>query len=235
MWRAPDNLTEDESLHNRGPVFQDRIDAARRLAPLMPDLPGRDVVVAGIPAGGIPLAVTLADILKFPLSVLVVSKLTLPWNTEAGYGAVAADDTLLLNEALIRQVQLEQTSIDQGVRETTEKVRRRQKRFTDVTGAVSLAGKTVMIVDDGLASGFTLRVAIASARSQGAKNILVAIPTGHASAARDIAAICDHLYCANVREGLRFAVADAYEEWRDISEDEALSLVQQYIEKRGRT
>lgn len=233
MWRIPDNVTEDASLHNRGRVFHDRIQAARRLASLMTEYRGADAdaVVAGIPAGGIPLAVTVAEELQLPLAVLVVSKITLPWNTEAGYGAVAADGTWLLNDQMVQQAQLDQATIDSGLSETKNKVYRRTTQFNQVLLPSGLEGKSVLIVDDGLASGFTMRVAIASAAHQGAARTIVAVPTGHASSVIDIAGRCDHVYCANIREGYRFAVADAYEEWSDVSEADAIRLVQNYTEK----
>jgi putative phosphoribosyl transferase len=233
MWNIPENVTEDASLHNRGQVFRDRIGAAHCLASLMTEFRNANAVVAGIPAGGIPLAVTIAEELQLPLAVLVVSKITLPWNTEAGYGAVAADGTWMLNDNLVKQAQLDQATIDSGRDETGNKVRRRAAQFNGILGPVDFEGKSVLIVDDGLASGFTMRVAIASAGQQGARHIVVAVPTGHANAVEDIAGRCDHVYCANVREGYRFAVADAYEEWTDVSEAKAIKLVQAYTEEHA--
>jgi putative phosphoribosyl transferase len=229
MRKNPENITEDAFLHNRGPVFHDRFEAAHHLARLMKDYRGQDAVVAGIPAGGIPVAVTLAEDLQLPLAVLVVSKITLPWNTEAGYGAVAADGTSLLNDKMVQQAKLDQATINSGLQETSDKVQRRSEKFSEILGQTDFKGKAVLIVDDGLASGFTIRVAIASARQLKAGRIVVAVPTGHATSVIDMAGRCDHVYCANVREGFRFAVAEAYEEWTDVSEADAIRLVKSYV------
>jgi len=229
MRKTPENFTEDPYLHNRGPVFRDRFEAAHQLARLLTGYRGQDALVAGIPAGGIPIAVTLAEDLQLPLTVLVVSKITLPWNTESGYGAVAADGTSLLNDKMVQQAKLDQATISSGLEETTAKVQRRSEKFNAILGPANFEGKTVLIVDDGLASGFTMRVAIESARHLKAGRIIVAVPTGHATSVIDMAGRCDHVYCANVREGFRFAVAEAYEEWADVSESDAIGLIKNFV------
>ncbi len=227
MWRPADNVTEMKSLHNRAFVFRDRAHAGQMLASLLEDFRDSSAIVAGVPAGGVPVAATIATELRLTLNVLVVNKITFPWNAEAGYGAVAADGTYKINEALINQIRLDQTAIKQGIRKTTAKVVRREQQFGKIIGNSQLMGKTVIIIDDGLASGFTMRVAIASARNQQAEKIIVAVPTGHSSAVLDVAQECDHLYCANIREGLRYAVAEAYEHWCDVSEDEVVTVLTQ--------
>jgi len=98
-----------------------------------------------------------------------------------------------------------------------QKVARREQTYRQQLPPVALEHRHVIIVDDGLASGFTMRVAIASARKQHAAEIMVAIPTAHAESVVDVAQRCDHVYCANVREGLRYAVADAYGVWKEKS------------------
>jgi len=231
MWNSPANVTEDTSLHNRAHVFGSRAAAGHVMAGLLADLAGTDTLLLAIPAGGVPIATTMATRLGLPLSVLVVSKITLPWNTEAGYGAVAADGSHQINEPLAHHYRLDPETIQEGIDKTTAKVNHRQKLFTELLGQSRIDGRTVILVDDGLASGFTLRVAIASARNQGARRILVAVPTGHASSVSDIAALCDHVYCANVREGMRYAVAEAYERWSDVGEEEMLATLREYMNK----
>jgi len=228
MWTAPANVTEDATLHNRAHVFSDRAAAGRVLAGLLADLAAKDTLLLAIPAGGVPVGAAMATVLGLPLSVLVVSKITLPWNTEAGYGAVAADGSHQVNKPLAQQYRLDPETIRDGIGKTTAKVEHRQKLFIELLGPNRLDDRTVVLVDDGLASGFTLRVAITSARNQGAREILVAVPTGHASSVIEIAALADHVICANVREGLRYAVADAYELWSDVSEEEVLAILREY-------
>jgi putative phosphoribosyl transferase len=220
-------------LHNRSRVFNDRRQAGLALASLLGRYRGSEAMVLAIPAGGVPVAVTIAESLNLRFGMLVVSKITLPWNPEAGYGAVAADGCSEINQPLVQQLALDASAIEQGIEKTRLKVARREQHYRELLPAVNLENSTALLVDDGLASGFTLRVAIASARKQRARCIIAAIPTAHSSAVIEVAQLCDHVYCANVREGLRFAVADAYEHWRDVTESEVMNDLKLYHQRRG--
>jgi predicted phosphoribosyltransferase len=179
-------------------------------------------LVLGIPAGGVPVGLAAAARLGLPLDVVVVSKITLPWNTEAGYGAVAFDGTCQLNQALIAHLSLSEDQITEGIRKTRSKVMRRAERFRGNRPFPELTGRPVILVDDGLASGFTMRTAIAALRKAGADTLIVAVPTAHDRAVADIAGLAEGVVCANIRPGGRFAVAEAYQDWYDVSEDEVL-------------
>lgn len=228
MTQLPNNVVETSMLHNRNRVFADRQDAGRQLAALLKAHGvGSDAVVLAIPAGGVPVAAVVAEELGCPLDVLVVSKITLPWNTESGYGAVAADGSVALNEALVQRAQLDAATVQAGTEQTRQKVARREQRFREALPQPTLTGHGAILVDDGLASGITMQVAIESARKL-ADPVIVAVPTGHGSSVRELAASCDRLYCANIREGFAYAVADAYEQWSDVTEDEALSVLADY-------
>jgi predicted phosphoribosyltransferase len=221
----PANVLELSELRNRVAVFRDREHAGEVLAALLAGEVPRDGLVLAIPAGGVPVAAVLARRLGLPLDLAVVSKITLPWNTEAGYGAVAFDGTTRLNDDMVRHLGLAQDVVQAGLCRTREKVERRVRRLRAGRDPLDLAERTVVLVDDGLASGFTLRVAAAAVRSAGAERRLVAVPTGHAASVRSIAPELDRLYCANLRGGLRFAVADAYERWCDVSEQEVEGIL----------
>lgn len=218
-------MTESGALHNRSRVFRDRWHAGELLAVLLEPYRSSDAILLAIPAGGVPVAAAVAECLGLPLGVLVVSKITLPWNPEAGYGAVAADGSVEINQPLVQQFALDAQTVAAGTEKTRAKVSARELAYRQRLPFPDLEGKSVILVDDGLASGFTLRVAIASARKQKAGAILVAVPTGHSSSVLDVAQRCDHVYCANVREGMRFAVADAYETWHDVTETEVMETL----------
>ena len=203
-------------------VFRDREHAGRVLAGMLERYRGTDALVLAIPAGGVPVAATLAEVLHLALDVAVVSKITLPWNTECGYGAVAFDGTVRLNQALLQHLRLTEHDVRAGIDGTRAKVERRVRRFRGDAPLPSLSGRPVILVDDGLASGFTMLVAIAAVRAAGADEVLVAVPTGHTDTVRRVAHAADAVYCANVRSAAQFAVADAYAEWRDVGEDEAI-------------
>ncbi len=219
-------------LRDRSHVFRNRSHAGRVLADMLEGLRGSDARVVAIPAGGVPVAATLARALELELEVAVVSKVTLPWNTEVGYGAVAFDGSVLLNEPLLRETGLARAEVEQGIAATREKVARRVAALGGETKTASPAGTSVL-VDDGLASGFTMRVAIQALRAIGAKRAVIAVPTGSLRTVRDLARQVAELYCANIRTGSSFAVADAYERWTDVEEGEAAAILRTFWSDGG--
>jgi predicted phosphoribosyltransferase len=226
----PTNVHELPELHNRAGVFRDRAHAGEILAGMLDDFTGSDVLVLAIPAGGVPVAVVIAKQLHLPFDVAVVSKITLPWNTEAGYGAVAFDGTVQLNEWLLPRLGLTDQEIQEGIARTLAKVTRRVQRLRGKRPFPALAQGSVIVVDDGLASGFTLQTACAALTRAGAKRLIAAVPTGHWEAVQRLAAVVDTLYCANIRQGWSFAVADAYQRWCDVSEEEVMKMLQGLVD-----
>jgi len=218
------NIIDLPELRDHTRVFRDRRHAGEVLAVMLSSFSKTDTSVLAIPAGGVPVAAVIAEKLHIPLEVAVVSKITLPWNTEAGYGAVAFDGTMRLNEELVPRLGLTTEQIQQGIEQTTRKVLRRVKRFRGGRPFPDLAKRQVILVDDGVASGFTLLVAVEALRKAGARQLYVAVPTGHASSLPRMAQEVEAIYCANIRGGFSFAVADAYAEWTDVAEEEAIVI-----------
>jgi putative phosphoribosyl transferase len=210
---------------DRFEVFADRAEAGRVLASMLEAYRGTDAIVLAVPAGGVPVAAEIARELGLPLDLAIVSKITLPWDTEAGYGAVAWGGTSLLNETMQFYYRLSDEVIARGTAVATEKVRRRISTLRGNRPFPDLSGRPVILVDDGLASGFTMKVAIEAVRSAGAEEIILAVPTAPAHVAEEMVELVDELYCANVRSRTPFAVASAYEEWHDVSESEALEAL----------
>lgn len=227
------DIREIRMLHERTAVFHDRADGGEVLAELLAPLRTERPLVLGIPAGGVPVAARVAQRLDCCLDVAVVSKVTVPWNTEAGYGAVAFDGTLRLNESLLACLGLSEEQVRQGIERTREKVRRRVELFRGDRLFPELAGRTVILVDDGLASGFTMQVAVEALRQAGAKRIVAAVPTGHLEAVRKLAEQADQVCCANIRSGWSFAVAAAYRHWRDVSERQAARILSRFARREG--
>jgi putative phosphoribosyl transferase len=222
--KIPPNIIELPELRDRTRVFRDRQHAGEALAEMLSTYSKSDAIVLAIPAGGVPVAVPIAEMLHIPLDVAVVSKITLPWNTEAGYGAVAFDKTMRLNEDFLPRLGLTEEEIQQGIDQTTQKVLRRAKKFRGDWPFPDLSKHAAILVDDGLASGFTLLVAVHALRNAGAHSVCVAIPTAHESSLQRVAPEVEAVYCANIRSGLSFAVADAYAHWADVAEEEAIAL-----------
>jgi len=216
-------------LRERSPAFRDRADAGLVLAGMLAGLRGSGALVLGIPAGGVPVAASVATALGLELDVAVVSKILLPWTTEAGYGAVAFDGSVWIDGRAALRFGL----TDRDVRDATDRARAKVLRRVALLRQgrpLAVEGRTVVLVDDGVAGGSTLRAAIAALRGLGVGRLIVAVPTGHGRSVQDLADQVDALYCANVRHGTPFAVADAYQAWHDVTEDEvaeALRVAQQ--------
>jgi putative phosphoribosyl transferase len=227
MSEGTHRIIERDGLRNRTRVFRDRAHAGAVLAEMLaPSFDRREnALVLAIPAGGVPVAAPIARRLVLPLDLAVVSKITLAWNTETGYGAVAFDGSVCLNDALTRQIRLSAAEVESGVARTRDKVARRNATLREGRSYAALTGSDVVLVDDGLASGFTLRAAVAAVRATGAATISVAVPTAHESSARSIAASVEALYCPNVRAGRSYAVADAYQQWSDVDEDTVRAIL----------
>lgn len=207
---------------NRSAVFRNRQDAGQQLAGLLQGQFDKSAVAVAIPAGGVPVAIEVALLLKLPLDICVASKITFPWTTESGYGAVAADHSVQFNDPLINKYNLDQDTIDQGLSLTQHKVNHRETLCRQWIKPVPMKDKTVLLIDDGLASGITMKAAIESVKNHQAAKVVVAVPTGHHNALLDLADRCDAIYCVNIREGFSFAVADAYQQWQDVTEQDVL-------------
>ena len=205
------------------PAFRDRSAAGRSVAAMLGKYKDIDAIVLAIPAGGVPVALQVAKALSLPLQVIPVSKVLFPWTTEGGFGAVALDGSVWIDEAAVENFGLKPEQIDKAVADARAKVERRRARFC--RSEVDPGDKTVILVDDGIAAGSTIRTAIAALRKQGAKTIVVAVPTAHDRSLDALRTLADEIVCADIRGGTHFAVADAYEEWRDLADEEIEAML----------
>jgi predicted phosphoribosyltransferase len=217
-------IVEKPELRGKLGVFADRSQAGRILAGMMHEFVGARTVVLAIPAGGVPVGAALAKALGLNLDLAVVSKITLPMNSEAGFGAVAFDGTVRLNDELLDYLRLERADIERRVERTREKVLRREKELRGGKGPIELGGRDVILVDDGIASGYTILTAVDAVKASGAGKVFVATPTAHERALKELEACTQRIYCANIRGGFSFAVASAYRNWRDVGEAEAARI-----------
>lgn len=223
-----DNLFDIPDFRNRTAVFKNREHAGEVLGEMLSSYKGTDAVVFAIPAGGIPVGAALASKLQIPLEVAVVSKITLPWNTEAGYGAVAFDGTIKLNEGMIERLGLTESDVKEGIEKTSKKVKNRVEEFRKGKSPLKIAGRTVILVDDGIASGFTMLVAVEALKNAGADQLIIAVPTAHLENIKQLIPQVDAIYCPNIRSGWSFAVADAYQYWSDVSEEEVMEILKRF-------
>jgi predicted phosphoribosyltransferase len=217
-------ITDDPSLRERRFVFSDRHDAGRKLGALIRSRPAlAEPVVLAIPAGGVPVGVEVALALGAPFFLAIVRKVQIPGNTEAGFGAVTWDGRVLINERLLSALGLSKAEVDIAVAAARTNIRERVARYTGGKPFPNLTSGSVILTDDGLASGFTMLAALESIRAMHPARIVVAVPTASASSADLVARQADELVCLNIRSSGRFAVAEAYQRWYDLDDREVVS------------
>jgi len=217
-------IIEDPLLRDKMFVFAGRHDAGRKLGEFLLTLPAiHDPLVLAIPAGGVPVGKEIAAALGAPFSLAIVRKVRVPGTTESGFGAVTWDGEVLINERLRDALFLSSADVERAVSETEANVKEWVARFCGGKPMPPVAGKTVVLTDDGLASGFTMLAAVRRIRIRKPSGILVAVPTASRSSAELVGRDVDRLVCPNIRSGRSFAVADAYEEWYDLDDREVLA------------
>jgi len=218
-------IIEMEELRNKNYVFRDRVHAGELLASKLKPYVGKDSIVLAIPSGGVPIGSTLAKELGLQMDLIIVRKLPIPYNTEAGFGSMSWNGEVKLNEKLVEQLQLSDPEIDSIIRDVKSELDKRMEIFRGNRPFPELKGKTAIIVDDGLASGYTLLAAISSVKRLSPARIIVAVPTASKNAVDLLAPYVDEIFCLNIRETKIFAVADAYQEWHDLTQQEVLKLL----------
>ena len=221
-------IIEDSSLRDKLYVFKDRKEAGMLLAQRLLGYKGTDGIVLGIPSGGVPVAAEVAKAIVLPLDLIIMRKVQIPYNPEAGFGAVGPDSKVLLNEELLRSLDLSEKEVEQQIQMTMNIIKRRNELFRKGLPFPSVKNRVVIIVDDGLASGYTMLSAIDFVKRHEPQKLVVAVPTGSERTVDFILPNVDELICLNVRSGLSFAVADAYENWYDLEDDEVISILNNF-------
>lgn len=228
-------MIDDPHLRQRTGVFVTRADAGHSLARMLDAYRGRSCVVLAIPSGGVPVGLAVSHDLDLPFDLVIVRKIPIPGNPEAGFGAMALDGRLFLNQGLTAHLGLTEGHIDRLAIPVREELKRRNEIFRGGRPTPDLAGLTALLVDDGLASGYTMRAAVHSVHVCGAPEVVVAVPTASDRALAELTPRVDRLYCANVRSGPYFAVAEAYRQWYDLEPAEVIKLLGEanWLRKEG--
>ena len=203
-----------------GKMFIDRADAGRILAEKLDKYAGRDdVIVLGLPRGGVPVAYEVAKRLRVPLDVFIVRKLGVPGFEELAVGAIASGGVRVLNEDVMRALPNANEIIESLTASETKEVERREVSYRDGRPAPDLRGKTVILVDDGLATGATMRAAVKALRQRDVARIVVAVPVGAPDTCRDLEGEADETICAVAPEWFQ-AVGQYYEDFAQTSDEE---------------
>jgi putative phosphoribosyl transferase len=206
--------------------FMDRRDAGRVLASRLGSYAGRDdVVVLALPRGGVPVAYEVAAALGAPLDVFLVRKLGTPGHRELAMGAIASGGVRVLNDDVVRWYGIPDSAIEQVAREESTELERRERAYRHGTSALDLAGRVVILVDDGLATGSTMRAAAQAVRMHHPSRVVVAVPVGARQTCSEIAAVADEVTCTRMPEPFS-AVGQWYLDFSQTEDEEVRDLLQ---------
>src|SRR3954463_5368140 len=201
-------------------AFPNRAEAGRLLAEKLDKYKGLDdVIVLGLPRGGVPVAFEVAKRLRAPLDVFIVRKLGVPGFEELAAGAIASGGVRVLNEDVVRAMPYASEAIEAVTTKEAAELERREQIYREQRAAPELRDKTVILVDDGLATGATMRAAVKALRQRGAAKIVVAVPVGPPETCKEFEDVADEVVCASAPEYFQ-AVGQYYEDFSQTSDDE---------------
>ena len=207
-------------------MFQDRRHAGRVLAAALSRYRGRgDLVVLALPRGGVPVAYEVAKQLSAPLDVFVVRKLGVPGYEELAMGAIASGGVLVLNQDVVNQLGLSQGVIDAVASKEREELARRERLYRGDRPPVEVRGRTVILVDDGLATGSTMRAAVAGLKARGPSGIVIGVPIAVPSTCEELASEVDDIVCAVTPEPF-YAVGLWYSDFSQTTDEEVRELLE---------
>ena len=210
--------------------FANRSEAGRRLAAKLAHLRGSDVVVLGLPRGGVPVAFEVALALDAPLDVILVRKLGVPYQPELGMGAIGEDGVRVIDESIRAMANVSAHDVEVVEERERAELERRAQRFRAGRGRVPLEGRIAVVVDDGVATGSTARAACQVARLHGAARVVLAVPVAPPSAVEELAAVAE-VVCVETPENL-WAIGQWYGDFTQTSDDEVVSLLEQAARPR---
>lgn len=204
--------------------FMDRKDAGKRLAQRLSFIRGEDVVVLGLPRGGVPVAFEVARALHAPLDVIVVRKLGVPFHPELAMGAIGEGDVRVINEDVVRHTRVSAEELAEVEQRERVELERRARLFRGDRPRVAVAGRTAVVVDDGIATGATARAACRVAREQGASRIVLAVPVAPPSALENFRDVADEVVCVEAPEWF-VAIGQWYQNFSQTADAEVVSLL----------
>jgi len=205
--------------------FRNRVDAGRILARALAAYGGTpDLLVLALPRGGVPVAFEVARTLRAPLDVFVVRKLGMPGHEEYAIGAIASGGVMVVNDEAVQAFGITQAELDAVASEERLELERRERSYRGGRPPPDVRGKTVILVDDGLATGSTMRAAVAALRLEGVRRLVVAVPTGAPETCDEIGALVDDLICAITPEPFQ-AVGLWYEDFGQTTDEEVRDLL----------
>jgi predicted phosphoribosyltransferase len=219
---------------DRQQAYRDRREAGVELAARLSRFANRDdVVVLALPRGGVPVAYEVAKALDAPLDVFVVRKLGLPMYPELAMGAIASGGVRVLNEDVVNWYRIPERIVNDVARREQAELERREYEYRGGRRPVDVRGRTVLLIDDGLATGSTMRAAVQAVRALDPERVIVAVPVGSPHTCREFLDVADEIECAHAPERFE-AVGAWYRDFSQTTDDEVRALLQGYAEPLSR-
>jgi len=210
------------------PIFENRYDAGRQLATWLTEYRNQSAVVLAIPNGGVLVGLGVALALNADFNIIISRKIPLPLSPEGGFGAVTDDGTTILNEGMVKRFNLSQQQINYQVSQVRAGIRQRSLLYHGKRPPLVIKGKTVIMVDDGLASGYTIMAAVESIRYRQPREIIVAVPVASATALPKVEKVANKIVACISGFGAEFYVSDFYRYWHDPSDEEVLQCFKEW-------
>lgn len=210
-------------------MFEDRKDAGKKLAKRLAKYKGKNVLVLGIPRGGVEVAYEVAEFLDTELSILVSRKLPFPFNPEAGFGAITEDGSTIIQDGAYSWLSREE--IEKIIREQKQEMARRIRTLRKSKPLPKIKGRIVILVDDGLAMGSTMKTSIRLCKNKEADKIIVAVPVSGESVGREIEGMVDEIVVLETPPFFQ-AVAQVYANWCDVQDSEVIEILDRWKNKR---
>jgi putative phosphoribosyl transferase len=219
-------------LSSAEPIFENRYHAGRQLAEKLAEYANTSAVVLGIPNGGAAVALSVALALGVDLDLVISRKIPLPLSPEGGFGSVTDDGTIIYNEEVVKKAGLSQQQINYQVSQVRADIRDRSLLYYRDRPPLTVGSRTVILVDDGLASGYTMRAAIESVRHRKPEKIIAAVPVGPEAVVEELEEIADRVITCAVSSTPRFYVSDYYRYWHEITDAEVLHCLKEWRMRR---
>lgn len=223
-----DHALQIELVALRFQPIMDRDEAGEVLARSLENFRGQNAIVLAIPSGGVPIGLAISSCLGLPQDLIIIRKIPVPGNTEAGFGAVSLEGDMILNESIVKMLGLSAEEIETLAEPVRVELKFRNHIFREDRPWPDLKGRVIILADDGLASGYTMMTAARMVRRSGPERIVVAVPTASLSTINLVAQDVDMIVCPNIRTGSYFAVAEAYRNWHDLSKEEVIGMLKRH-------
>ena len=211
-------------------ILKDRVEAGKRLASAVKSV-GKDAIILGVPRGGVVVGFEVAQALCVPLDIIVTKKIGAPENPELAIGAVAEDGTYILDEDILRQIYVPKEYIAEEVERQKQEIQRRLIRYRGDVPYPTLKNREVVVIDDGVATGSTLKAALRLLRGKGAKTVVVAVPVGPLETIRELRKLADRVVVLFTPEPF-YAIGQFYVDFSQTSDKEVIELLRRNRESR---